>query len=109
MKVKELITQLLEFDQEAEISFQIADGCCGDYEFLENPDTDQFDYMEKGKKHVYVNMRFPSLEIMSSCIASGIAKRAVDAHRNKEPFKQQYTSYLHQEYLNRIAKKKTDG
>lgn len=100
--VKELIKQLLEFNQDAEISFQIGDGCCGDYDFLEGLDMDENSYVENGVKHYYINFRFDPLEVISSCIASGIAKRAVARHRSgrhNDPIIKANTVNEHEESL----------
>lgn len=79
MKVKDLIKALLEVDQDAKVLFQMDDGCCGDYFELDNPDLDLETDQYKDEK--WVQIRFPSLPFLSSCISSGLAQRAVAKHR----------------------------
>jgi hypothetical protein len=82
MKVKELIKELLEYDQEAEVIFSQSDGCCGEHFDLNDPDIDDLSYKHKDVEYKMIRFYFPALPFLSSCIASGIAQRAVASHRN---------------------------
>jgi len=80
VKTKELLEVLKECDPEQEVSFQAADGCCGEYFELQADDFEhQYDYNKKTKKWDvpgWAVIRFPSLPGYRSCIQSGGTKRA---------------------------------
>lgn len=82
MKVKDLFEGV---DPEAEIIFQMSDGCCAETFDLDEPLTDPGSYFdkEKGKEVVYCRVVFPALDFLTSCISSSIAQSAVKAHRAK--------------------------
>jgi hypothetical protein len=112
MKVKELIVQLLEMNQDADVSFQIAEGCCGDYDYLGDPDLDEVPYHTRTneEKTFFVNFRFPALDHMTSCISTGIAKRAVERHRmDRDPVTDSNSIFAHAQYIKELNEKKKNG
>lgn len=78
MKLSEYLKQFEGMDPEAEVYFQMADGCCGDTFTLDDPEIDQCKEVAHGKfltTH-YLTVRFPALDFLRSCRRSGAAKRA---------------------------------
>jgi len=93
MKVKDLIERLSKADPEAELSFQMADGCCGDQEYLELYDADFEEYKMYNKAGELVRPKdlpngififsFNAPWFMDTCITSGQAKSAAKAHKDR--------------------------
>jgi hypothetical protein len=82
MKVKDFLAQFEGADPESDVFFNISDGCCGDYEQLGDPDVD---VEEKSKyfPHGMVQLRFPALWFFDTCITSGQARKAAEAHKKR--------------------------
>lgn len=91
MKIKDLLEELKGADPEAEISFQMSDGCCGDTEDLGDPfidvtlDTYKLDpstgkkgWMKADPNEQSVRIILPAVKYMRSCIKSGLFKKLYD-------------------------------
>lgn len=76
MKVGYLLEQLKGADPETEISFQMADGCCSDVEFLDIHDVDLELADSKYRTQESVTFYFNAPWFLSSCRRAGAAKRA---------------------------------
>ena len=83
MKVKDLIKELQQLPQEADIGFRMADGCCGDSFELGDPELEDMSYRYKGHGHEYINFDFPPLDFLSSCMKSSAAQGNADAFEDK--------------------------
>lgn len=75
MKVKDIIQELSKIDPETEASFQMADGCCGDVEFLNISDLiiENKDSFHREDRAIFF---FEALWFLTSCRRSGAAKDA---------------------------------
>ncbi|MEM4379225.1 MAG: hypothetical protein QXL01_00870 [Thermoplasmatales archaeon] len=73
MKVKELIKELQELNPEADISFIMNEGCCGDTMSIDPPyDIYGSEYKDKnGKIEYYVSMCFRALPHFKTCRRAG--------------------------------------
>ena len=93
MKVKDLIKELQEANQEAEVTFSIYEGCCGDREYLEVVDTDFDECLQYNSKSELVPSKyfpngrfevvFDALDFMTSCRSAGTARDAVKKMREE--------------------------
>lgn len=94
MKVKELLLELQTADPEADLVFEMADGCCSDTEFLDLYEA-YFDELlrynikselvrGKDTPHGIFRFYFNAPWFLASCRKAGAAKRAaqeiIDSH-----------------------------
>ena len=81
MKVKDLIDQLKKYDKNSEVLFTMADGCCGELEFLELYDgvLDCWEKTQYSEEQVIFD--FKSLWFMDTCITGGRARDAALKHK----------------------------
>jgi hypothetical protein len=94
MKVKDLLLELQKADPETELVFSMADGCCGDREWLEICDVDFDEHLRYNMKSELVRSKdcplgtveffFHAPWFLASCRKAGAAKRAaqeiIDSH-----------------------------
>lgn len=78
-KVKDLIKKLQQYEENSEILFTMADGCCGDIEFLDFIDVDHWEKSPNCEEKVIIE--FNPLWFMDTCITGGVAKRAALNHK----------------------------
>lgn len=76
MKVKDILEELQKANPETEVSFQMADGCCSDVEFLDISSVDFDEAMPKSKMEERVTFYFNAPWFLASCRKAGAAKRA---------------------------------
>jgi hypothetical protein len=80
MKTKELIEVLKACDPEQEVSFQMDDGCCGDYLSLDAYDFEHIDDYNRETRRFgipgWLTVRFRALPGYRSCRQSGGTIRA---------------------------------
>ena len=81
MTVKELIKQLKKYKEDSEIVFTMADGCCGDIEFLELYDEELDCWRETKHSKETVVFDFNSLWFFDTCITGGRARSAALKHK----------------------------
>ena len=85
MKAKEIIEELQKVDPETEVTFEMADGCCGDTEFLDAVDIDVDIKDGKFYKEDCARIFFSAPWFLDSCRKSGAAHRAaqtiIDSHK----------------------------
>lgn len=75
MKVKELKELLSKVSDDADVSFQMRSGCCGDVEYMEVAYTDDYE-PSKSIPEGHVSITFESLPGYKSCIQAGGTIRA---------------------------------
>lgn len=75
MKVKELLEQLKNADPEIEIEFKILEGCCGDYDELDDPEIDVTAVGDWTWKDGRVVFEFAPLWFFNTCITSGKVRK----------------------------------
>jgi hypothetical protein len=76
VKLKDFLKEFEGVDPEADMIFQMADGCCSETFDLGDPYVDHYNFPGGS----YCSIDFPALDFLSSCIRSGIAKDAVKRH-----------------------------
>lgn len=83
MKVKDFLEKLKEADPESDIAFNLDDGCCGDFEQLGDPYDVDVNPKSKYFPDGFVQIRFNAPWFMDTCITSGQAKSAAEAHKKR--------------------------
>lgn len=74
--VKQLIDELSAYNPDAEVSFELIEGCCGDYEQLGDPEI----FMTEPDAE-FLRIEFSPLWYSDSCITARRAKDAALKHK----------------------------
>lgn len=84
MTAKELILELSKVPEETIIEFQIADGCCNDYEQLNLLFADADTYVYTNETIHTIQIRFEALTGFESCIKAGRTKEFIKTLYKKD-------------------------
>ena len=82
MKAKDLAAWAMQADPDSEVSFEMASGCCGNWEDMTLMDVDVIGINYKGNTPTehYVRILLESVPGYKSCIQAGNTKRAHDEY-----------------------------